>query len=77
MAPNDGRDVSLSGLTESEAKEFHSIFMTSFIIFVAVAIVAHILAWQWRPWLPGPKGYAASMLDGAQQAVHTALTFIA
>lgn len=71
---NDGRDVSLSGLTESEAKEFHGIFMTSFILFTVVAIVAHILAWMWRPWLPGAKGYA--MLDAVQHYAATALTLI-
>ena len=60
--PNTGR--SLSGLTESEAREFHSIFMTSFVIFTVIAIIAHILAWLWRPWLPGPGGYKAAM-DGA------------
>ena len=43
-------DKSYSGLTEAQAKEFHKIFMTSFIIFMAIAIVAHILAWMWRPW---------------------------
>ena len=60
--PNKGG--SLSGLTESEAKEFHSIFMTSFVIFTVIAIIAHILAWMWRPWLPGPGGYKAAM-EGA------------
>ncbi len=55
---------SLSGLTEAEAKEFHSIFMTSFVIFTVIAIIAHILVWMWRPWLPGPGGYRAA-LDGA------------
>ena len=57
------RTGSTSGLTDSEAREFHSIFVTSFIAFVAVAIVAHILVWIWRPWLPGPNGYAA-LTDG-------------
>jgi light-harvesting complex 1 beta chain len=42
---------SLSGLTENEAKEFHKIFVTSFIVFTIIAIVAHFLVWQWRPWL--------------------------
>lgn len=42
---------SLSGLGEEEAKEFHGVFMTSFGAFTAVAVVAHILAWMWRPWL--------------------------
>ena len=50
---------SLTGLSVEEAKEFHKIFMQSFIAFVAVAIVAHILVWLWRPWLPGEEGYAA------------------
>ena len=59
---------SLSGLTETEAKEFHGIFVTSFIIFTVIAIVAHILAWQWRPWLPGPQGYS-SLLDGLTQVL--------
>jgi light-harvesting complex 1 beta chain len=29
-----------------------------------IAIVAHILVWQWRPWLPGPDGYKTGMLQG-------------
>jgi len=36
----DEKRGSLSGLTESEAKEFHGIFVTSFIIFTVIAIVA-------------------------------------
>jgi light-harvesting complex 1 beta chain len=42
---------SLSGLTDQEAKEFHSIFVSSFLVFTAIAVVAHILVWMWRPWL--------------------------
>lgn len=71
--PGVRRDVSLSGLTEAEAKEFHSIFMVSFIVFVAIAIVAHILVWMWRPWLPGPRGYA-SMIDGATSQLLTLIS---
>ena len=62
------RTGSTSGLTDSEAREFHSIFLTSFIVFTVIAIIAHILVWQWRPWLPGPNGYAAAhaaLMDGA------------
>lgn len=69
---SEDRKSSLSGLNEREAKEFHSIFMTSFIVFVVIAIIAHFLAWQWRPWLPGPKGYS-SLIDG----VTAALPFLA
>jgi light-harvesting complex 1 beta chain len=65
------RSVPISGLTEAEAKEFHSLFTTSFLIFTAIAVVAHFLVWSWRPWLPGPNGYS-SMLDGVN-AVKTLL----
>ena len=66
---------SLSGLNESEAKEFHRIFVTSFVIFTVIAIIAHFLAWQWRPWLPGPEGYA-SLVDGVKIAAGPFLTHI-
>jgi light-harvesting complex 1 beta chain len=57
------RTGSTSGLTDSEAREFHSIFVTSFIVFTVIAIIAHVLVWQWRPWLPGPNGYT-QLMDG-------------
>ena len=64
MSDVNARPVTVSGLTESEAREFHGIFITSFIVFTVIAIIAHILVWFWRPWLPGPNGYTTSMLDG-------------
>ena len=65
----DLRQGSLSGMTEQEAKEFHGIFMTSFIIFTLIAVVAHFLAWQWRPWLPGASGYASIVNDAKEVAM--------
>lgn len=73
----DERTGSLSGLTEDEAREFHRIFMTSFIAFTIIAIIAHFLVWQWRPWLPGPEGYAATMLDSAKVAGDIVKSFFA
>jgi light-harvesting complex 1 beta chain len=63
-----------SGLTETQAKEFHGFFMTSFIVFVLIAIVAHALVWSWRPWIPGPNGYG--MIDGARSVVETTLSML-
>jgi light-harvesting complex 1 beta chain len=54
-----GRSESLSGLTPAEAQEFHKIFVSSFILFTIIAVVAHILVWMWRPWIPGPNGYSS------------------
>jgi light-harvesting complex 1 beta chain len=74
----DLREGSLSGLTDAEAKEFHSIFMTSFIIFTLIAVVAHFLAWQWRPWLPGAGGYASIVNDAKDvAAAYVAVAFSA
>jgi len=73
MTDSESRS-SLSGLTEAEAQEFHSLFVGSFLIFTIVAILAHFLVWSWRPWIPGPKGYA--LLDGATTAVHHALSML-
>lgn len=42
---------SLSGLNVDQAREFHAVFIRSFLGFTAVAIVAHVLVWLWRPWL--------------------------
>ena len=41
----------LTGLTDEEAKEFHGVFSASMTAFIGVAVVAHFLAWAWRPWL--------------------------
>ena len=62
MADMSKADSPSSGLTEAEAKEFHGIFVSSFIVFTLVAIVAHFLVWLWRPWIPGPNGYT-ELLD--------------
>ena len=74
MAMNPDRPGSSSGLTEGEAREFHGIFMSSFVIFTVIAVIAHFLAWMWRPWLPGPKGYAA--LDGVRDGASSLLTYL-
>ena len=76
MAERDARTGTFSGLTEAEAKEFHSIFMTSFTIFMVIAIIAHILAWMWRPWLPPIGGYKTGALDAATHWASALLTFV-
>jgi light-harvesting complex 1 beta chain len=43
--------TSISGLTDEEAQEFHQYYIQGFIGFTAIAVVAHILVWFWRPWL--------------------------
>ena len=60
--PITGREAgTLSGMTEREAQEFNGLFTTSFAVFTAVAVVAHILVWIWRPWLQTPEMGSASL----------------
>jgi len=71
-------DVSLSGLTENEAQEYHKYFIQGFMIFTAIAVVAHILVWMWRPWIPGDEGYVVvSSLSKATETISAFLPLIA
>ena len=40
----------MSSLSESEAKEFHSAYVTGLLVYVGIAIVAHYLLYVWKPW---------------------------
>ncbi|MEM9839970.1 MAG: light-harvesting antenna LH1, beta subunit [Pseudomonadota bacterium] len=44
---------SMSGLTDREAQEFHKVFISTFALFTIIALLAHLLVWIWRPWIPG------------------------
>jgi light-harvesting complex 1 beta chain len=59
-------------LTPEEAKEFHKMFVSSFITFTIIAIVAHILVWMWRPWFPSVRGY--SMVNDTVHLASTTIT---
>lgn len=69
------RAETASGLTPNEAQEFHKAFVMSFIGFTLIAIVAHILVWTWRPWVPPSDGNydPIAMMDGVTTAL-TSLT---
>ena len=66
--------VSLSGMSEGEAQEFHKFYLQGMTLFVIIAVVAHFLVWLWRPWIPGPNGYAA--LENVNQTVSALLPML-
>jgi light-harvesting complex 1 beta chain len=47
---NMSNKTSISGLSDEEAQEFHHYWMQGAVGFTAVAVLAHILVWAWRPW---------------------------
>ncbi|MEL6111991.1 MAG: light-harvesting protein [Pseudomonadota bacterium] len=50
---------SMSGITPHEAQVFHKYFVLNFIALVGIALIAHLLVWVWRPWIPGENGYVS------------------
>ncbi|MEL6127163.1 MAG: light-harvesting antenna LH1, beta subunit [Pseudomonadota bacterium] len=43
-------NLSFTGLTDDQAQELHSVYMSGLQVFTAVAVVAHILTFIWKPW---------------------------
>lgn len=46
----DKSDLSFTGLTDEQAQELYSVYMSGFAIFTIVAVVAHILTYIKLPW---------------------------
>ncbi|MEL7177952.1 MAG: light-harvesting antenna LH1, beta subunit, partial [Pseudomonadota bacterium] len=46
MADNTG--LSFTGLTDEQAQELHSVYMSGLTVFTGIAVVAHILVLLWR-----------------------------
>jgi light-harvesting complex 1 beta chain len=46
----DRNDLSFTGLTDQQAQELHSVYMSGLVLFTVVAVVAHMAVYIWRPW---------------------------
>ena len=49
----DRTDLSFTGLTDEQAQELHTVYLSGFFLFTAVAVVAHLLTYIVFPWF-GP-----------------------
>ena len=54
---------------------FWAIFAVSFLLFFAIALIAQMLGWQWRSWLPGAEG-VKSLTGGVKAAVYTFMSYL-
>jgi len=45
-------DLDPNNLTDQQAKEIHDGFFTYMVLFIGIAVVAHLLTWIWKPWIP-------------------------
>ena len=46
----DKNDLSFTGLTDEQAQELHSVYMSGLMIFTTVAVVARVLTYIKLPW---------------------------
>ena len=49
----DNTNLSFTGLTDEKAQELHAVYMSGLWLFSAVAAVAHLATYIWRPWFTG------------------------
>ncbi|HEU4457704.1 MAG TPA: hypothetical protein VFR90_01105 [Methylibium sp.] len=54
---------------------YRGIFLTSFAVFLVVALLAQVLTWHWRTWLPGAEG-EKSLIGGVRSAVYTVMSHL-
>ena len=46
----DNTSLSFTGLTDDQAQELHSVYLSGLYLFSTVAIVAHLAVLIWKPW---------------------------
>jgi light-harvesting complex 1 beta chain len=51
------------------------LFVATFVVFLAVALPAQLLALEWRGWFPGAEG-EKSLIGGVKSAVYSAMSHI-
>jgi light-harvesting complex 1 beta chain len=62
-------------MAETNSLSFFTIFTVGFVAFATIAIVAQLLGWHWRSWLPGAEG-VKSMTGGVKAAVYTFMSHL-
>ena len=54
---------------------FLGIFLVGFAVFLPIAIVAEMLAWTWRSWLPGAEENV-SLISDVKGGVYTFMSHL-
>ena len=64
-----------TGVTKGDSVAYGSIFVLSFVVFLAIALLALLLTWNWRLWLPVAEG-EKSLVHGVKSAVYTFMPYL-
>ncbi len=62
-------------LARNDSIGFFGILVTSFIVFLLVALIAQMLTLNWRTWLPGAEG-ERTLLEGVRASVYTFMSYL-
>ncbi len=66
---------SRGGWLEKDSSAFTAIFVVGFAMFLVIAVLAQVLGWHWRSWLPGAES-VKSMTGGVKAAVYTFMSHL-
>ncbi len=67
---NQISDEVLHESVKTNSITYYSIFAVSFVLFLAIALVAQMLFLQWRSWFPGAEG-GKTLVGDVRAAVYT------
>lgn len=75
MARSHKEHSTLARITQEEAQEFRFIYIASFVVFLAIAVIARVLPKQWgRGGLADAQGHL-SIIGEAKAAANTFVPF--
>lgn len=72
---NKTTEPTLQQALANDSLLFKSIFVISFVVFLAVALTGQLLFLQWRSWLPGADGNQ-SLINDVTSGVYTFMSHL-
>jgi light-harvesting complex 1 beta chain len=67
--------VSQATFIREDRKSFWLLFVSAFVVFLAIALIGLTLGQPWRSWLPGAEG-VKSVTGGVKAAVYTFMSHL-
>lgn len=64
-----------AGQPAGESRSFNGIFATAFLVVLAIALVAQLIAAPWRSWFPGAES-EKTLVGGVRAAVYTFMSHL-
>ena len=62
-------------MQQSDSRVFFGIFVFGFVVLLGVALIAQLLTWPWRSWLPGAES-EKSLIGGVKAAVYSFMSHL-